>query len=126
MAEALAAKRLAYRHDLEILEAYYKNSGNSIKLQWVQKELAAIDSAPRYRYIIDAEVAGSQLKAKESIPEADRLFSKAMKHYNKARRWVVIASKKNLRLALAEFASLSDEFSRFASSATVSQVDQRK
>lgn len=106
MAEALAAKRLAYRRNLETLETYYKNSGNNIKLQWVQKELAAIDSAPHYRYIIEAEIAGPELKAKESIPEADRLFSKAMKHYNKARRWIIIASKKNLRLALAEFNEL--------------------
>ena len=109
MAESLAAKRLAYRQDLEVLETYYKNSGNSIKLQWVQRELAAIDSAPRYRYIIEAEVAGTELKARESIPEADRLFSKAMKHYNKAKRWVVIASKKQLRLALAGFNQLIKE-----------------
>ncbi|NIA17209.1 MAG: hypothetical protein GWO86_02560 [Planctomycetes bacterium] len=110
MAEALAAKRLAYRRDLETLETYYKNSGNNIKLQWVQKELAAIDSAPRYRYIIEAEVAGPELKAKDSIPEADRLFGKAMKHYNKAKRWIIIASKKNLRLALAEFNQLIKEY----------------
>ena len=110
MAEKLATKRLAYRQELEALEAYYKNSGNNIKLEWVQKELASIDSAPRYRYIIEAEVAGQNLKAKEAIPEADRIFDKAMKNYRRAQRWVVIASKKRLRLALAGFNKLIKEY----------------
>ena len=103
MAEELAARRLSYLHELEALETYYKNTGDNIKLQWVQKELAAITAAPRYRYIIDAEVAGPDLKAREVIPEADRLFDEAIGHYKKAKKWMLIASKKQMRLALAEF-----------------------
>lgn len=110
MAEKLATKRQAYRVELESLEAYYKNSGNNVKLEWVQKELASIDSAPRYRYIIAAEVAGQDLKAKEAVPEADRLFDSAMKNYRRSQRWVVIASKKRLRLALAGFNKLIKEY----------------
>ncbi len=110
MAEELAAKRLAYRQELEAMETYYKNTGNNVKLQWVQKELAAIGSAPRYRYIIAAEVAGSNLKAKEVVPEADRLFDEAIGHYKEAKKWVVVASKKQMRLALAKFNQLIKEY----------------
>ena len=110
MAEKLAVKRQAYRVELEALEAYYKNSGNNIKLEWVQRELASLDSAPRYRYIIEAEIAGADLKAKEAVPEADRLFFAAMKDYRKAQRLVIIASNKRLRLALAGFNKLIKEY----------------
>ena len=110
MAENLASKRLAYRYELEAMETYYKNAGNNVKLQWVQKELAAIDSAPRYRYIIAAEVAGPNLKAREVIPEADRLFDEAIGHYKEAKKWVLIASKKQMRLALAKFNELIKKY----------------
>ena len=81
LAEEVVAKRLAYRKELEKIKSYYEQSGNQLKIEWVKRELASIDAAPRYRYIIQAEVAGDKLVAKDSIPKADVLYNDAMKIY---------------------------------------------
>jgi len=110
MAEEIAQKRLAYRRQLEELKAYYTQAGNVMKLEWVEKELASLASAPRYRYIIQAEVAGGELLASDSIPEADKIYDNAVALYKKATRIPIITSKENLRLALAKFNSLIKDF----------------
>jgi tetratricopeptide (TPR) repeat protein len=82
LAEEVAAKRLAYRKELEKIKSYYEQSGNQLKIEWVNRELASIDAAPRYSYILQAEVAGDKLKAKDSIPKADILYKEALDIYN--------------------------------------------
>jgi tetratricopeptide (TPR) repeat protein len=81
LAEEVIAKRMAYRKELEKMKSFYEQSGNQLKLEWVNKELASIDAAPRYRYIIQAEVAGDKLVAKDSIPRADILYNDAKEIY---------------------------------------------
>jgi tetratricopeptide (TPR) repeat protein len=83
LAEDLAAKRLAYHRQLEKIQSFYEQSGNQMKIEWVQRELKALDSIPRYQYILQAEVAGDKLKAKDSIPKADILYKEALDIYNK-------------------------------------------
>ena len=58
LAEELAQTRLAYHKQLEKIKSFYEQSGNQMKIEWVQRELKALDSIPRYRYILQAEVAG--------------------------------------------------------------------
>ncbi len=81
LAEEVIAKRMAYRKELEKIKSFYEQSGNQLKLEWVNRELASLDSAPRYRYIIQAEVAGDKLAAKDSIPKADILYNDAKEIY---------------------------------------------
>jgi len=81
LAEEVAQKRLAYRKELEKIKSFYEQSGNQLKLEWVQRELASLDSAPRYRYIIQAEVAGDKLAATDSIPRANILYDDAKELY---------------------------------------------
>jgi len=82
MAEELAQTRLAYHRQLEKIKSFYEQSGNQLKLEWVERELKALDSTPRYRYVLQAEVAGSDLRAKDSIPKADVLYKEALDIYN--------------------------------------------
>ena len=82
LAEELAAARLAYHKQLEKIQSFYEQSGNQMKIEWVQRELKSLDSIPRYRYILQAEVAGDKLKARDSIPKADIIYKEALDIYN--------------------------------------------
>lgn len=83
LAEELAATRLAYHKQLEKIKSFYEQSGNQLKIEWVERELKSLDSIPRYRYILQAEVAGDKLVAKDSIPKADILYKEALDIYNR-------------------------------------------
>lgn len=76
--EQVVIDRQAYRQSLDLLVQHYSTAGSNMKMRWAQKELAALDTMPKYRYIIEAEVAGPNLKAVASIPEADKLFEEAL------------------------------------------------
>ncbi len=82
LAEGLAAMRLAYHKQLEKIQSFYEQSGNQMKLEWVQRELKSLNSIPHYQYILQAEVAGDKLQAKDSIPKADVLYKEALDIYN--------------------------------------------
>ncbi|MFA5292073.1 MAG: hypothetical protein WC496_03470 [Phycisphaerae bacterium] len=82
LAEELAQKRLAYHKQLEKIKSFYEQSGNQLKLEWVTRELGSLDAIPRYRYLLQAEVAGDKLQAKDSIPKADLLYKDALNIYN--------------------------------------------
>ncbi|MGB8226186.1 MAG: hypothetical protein WCE45_04870 [Sedimentisphaerales bacterium] len=84
LAEEVTAKRLAYLKEIEKLKSYYEQSGNQLKLEWISRELKYVNALPRYNYIIQAEVAGDNLVAKDSIPRADILYKDAKESYKSA------------------------------------------
>jgi tetratricopeptide (TPR) repeat protein len=104
--EQVVINRQAYRQSLAILVQYYTNTGNNMKLTWAEKELKALDSIPKYRYVVEAEAAGPNLKANTSIPEADRLYEEALMLQTKAERLVLIKDDNLLRLALDKYNQL--------------------
>ncbi len=110
LVENLAASRADYKSNLEILKSYYKQTGNDTKLQWAKKELAAVNTAPKYRYILEAEVAGPNLKAQKAIEQADALYNKAMADYRKAKALVIIVDDRQMVKALNKFNQLISEF----------------
>lgn len=104
--EEVAVNRQAYRQGLKSLNAYYDKMGNNMKLRWAQKELNSLDAIPQYKYIIEAEVAGPNLKADTSIPEADTIYQEAVHLEKKAKRLILIKNNNRLRLALAKYDEL--------------------
>ncbi|OHB49849.1 MAG: hypothetical protein A2Y10_09495 [Planctomycetes bacterium GWF2_41_51] len=84
LAESVAAKRLAYRAELEKIKSFYEQSGNQLKIEWVDRELKFLDDTPRYRYILQAEVAGSDLRARDIIPKADGVYKEALGNYKRS------------------------------------------
>jgi len=104
--ERVVVDRQAYRQSLERLVQHYTATGNNMKLVWAKKELAALDTMPQYKYIIEAEVAGPKLKAAASIPEADRLYEEALQLQKKAEQLVLIKDDDLLRLALDKYNQL--------------------
>jgi tetratricopeptide (TPR) repeat protein len=104
--EKVEVNRQAYRQGLKLLIEYYNKVGNNMKLQWAQKELDALNAIPQYKYIIEAEVAGSDLKASTKIPEAELLYRDALHLEKKAKRAVIIKDDDLLRLALDKYNEL--------------------
>lgn len=101
--EDMALHRRAYRQSLEALIKYYRNTGNYMKREWAKKELSELDAIPQYNYIIEAAVAGPELKATDEIPEADDLYYQAMIIEDDARKLILIKSSEKLRLALDKY-----------------------
>ncbi|MFA5424944.1 MAG: hypothetical protein WC374_13905 [Phycisphaerae bacterium] len=101
--ENMSMHRRAYRQNLEALIKYYNNTGNNLKFEWAQKELSALDAIPQYNYIIEASLAGPELRGTEEIPEADDLYYQAQVMENNARKLILYTSSEKLRLALDKY-----------------------
>jgi TolA-binding protein len=110
LAEEVMAKRMAYREELEKIQSFYEQTGNQLKLEWVQKELKWLNAAPRYRYILQAEVAGDTLVATVNIPRATALYNEGKDLYNRAYLFPLIPSKRQMRLALNKFNELIKDY----------------
>jgi tetratricopeptide (TPR) repeat protein len=103
LVEQMAVNRQAYRQGLELLVGYYTRTGNNMKLEWAQKELAALDTMPKYRYIIEAEMAPQNYKPSASIPEADDIYYEAVELDKQAGTLPILKNENQLRLALAKY-----------------------
>jgi tetratricopeptide (TPR) repeat protein len=104
--EQIAVHRQAYRQGLKLLIEHYKRMGNNRKLEWAEKELKAFDAIPQYKYIIDAEVAGPNLRASTSIPVADELYMDAVELHNQGDRLPLLKDADLLRIALDRYNQL--------------------
>jgi len=99
--EQIAVNRQEYRQGLELLIRYYTKTGNNMKFKWAKKELAALDSIPQYKYIVEPETAGPNLRASASIPEADDFYEDALQLEKDA--GVILKNNDLLRLALDKY-----------------------
>ena len=104
--EQMAVNRQAYRQGLELLVGYYKRTGNNMKLEWANKELAALNTMPKYNYIIEAEVTPQNLKPSASIPEADDIYYDALEIDKNAGTLPILKNQNQLRLALEKYREL--------------------
>jgi tetratricopeptide (TPR) repeat protein len=104
--EQMAVNRQAYRQGLELLAGFYTRTGNNMKLEWAKKELAALNTMPKYNYIIEANVAPPNLKVTASIPEADDLYYDAQQLDKDAGTLPILKNENQLRLALEKYNEL--------------------
>jgi tetratricopeptide (TPR) repeat protein len=110
LAEQMAVNRQAYRRGLELLVLHYTKAGNNMKLTWAEKELAALNAIPQYDYIIEAAVAGPDLRASKAVSEADHLYNEAVRLEQQAGQFVVLKNDNLLRLALDKYNQLISKF----------------
>lgn len=103
LVEQMATHRQAYRQSLGLLVQYYTRTGSYEKLNWAKKELAALNSMPQYKYIIEAEVLPANLRATSLIPEADTLYQDAVRLEKEAGPLPVGKNEQKLRLALDKY-----------------------
>jgi len=110
LVEKMSVNRQAYRQGLELLAGYYMRTGNNMKLEWAQKELAALDTMPKYNYIIEAIEASANLKVSASIPEADDLYYEAEEIDKEAGTLPIFKNENQLRLALEKYNEVIKKF----------------
>jgi tetratricopeptide (TPR) repeat protein len=102
--EQMAVNRLAYRQYLESLVAHYKKTGDNMKLRWAESELKRLNKIPQYNYVVEASVAGPNLKAKDSINMANYMYDEAYRLEKVAKRLILIFVDDNLlRVALDKY-----------------------
>ncbi len=108
--EQLTANRQAYRQALASLVDYYSKAGNHMKLTWAKKEFDGMAAIAQYRYLFEAEIAGPDLRATKSIPDADKLFNEALNSCGKAKELMLFVDEKKLRTALDKFNQLITKY----------------
>jgi tetratricopeptide (TPR) repeat protein len=76
-----------------------------MKLKWAENELKRLNKMPQYNYIIEASVAGPNLKAKDSDNAANYLYDEAYRIEKAARglEFVLIVDENLLRVALDKY-----------------------
>ena len=107
--EQVVVNRQAYQQGLELLVEYYTKEGNNMKVKWAKRELAALDAMPQYSYVVEASLAGPDLKATTAIPEADYIYRDALRLEKKSRELILIVDENLLRLALDKYNQLIRE-----------------
>ena len=61
--EQLALNRQAYIESLQALVDYYTRTGNEMQLKLARRELANVMASPQFNYVVEAEVAGAELRS---------------------------------------------------------------
>lgn len=110
LVENLARHRAGYRSYLEQLAEYYESVGYHTRHAWAKRELALLDRVTQYKYLMPAELAGSEMKAVRSIPQADELYEEGMKLYKDAGGLLIITDDQKMRLALNKFNTVIREY----------------
>jgi len=81
-----------------------------MKLVWAEKELAALNAIPQYDYVVEATVAGANLRAMRSVSEADYLYNDAVRLEEQAGQFLVVKDDDLLRRALDKYNELISKF----------------
>lgn len=110
LADQVSVSRQTYRRGLEQLIQHYTKTGNNMKLTWAKEELKALDSMPKYNYVVEASMAGPNLKANKSIAEADYLYNDAVRLEQQAGQFMVYKDDDLLRIALDKYNQLISKF----------------
>jgi tetratricopeptide (TPR) repeat protein len=108
--EQLASYKQTYIESLEKLVAYYSSSNEAYKLSESKKELDEARTAPQYSYVVEAEIAGPDLRAMAAIPEANKLYQKGLELDNQAYTTLVITDEKKARQALDKYNQLIKQY----------------
>jgi len=111
MVEKVIASRNSYKGDLKALVEFYKQQGNNMKLNWAEEELKMFGDINTYRYIIQAEVAGPELRATVQRDITDYIYQDGTKDYKSAGYlFQSIKTDEPLRKALVKFNRIIAEY----------------
>ena len=77
--EQVLAARDEYQSSLQQLHAFYRQHRHERKARWSQQEIEGLKTVQQFRYVMEAEVSSADLAPTDEIPEADKLYDKAVK-----------------------------------------------
>src|SRR5262245_22278471 len=75
--------RSRYQANLEQLRAWYLANGDVEKARWAEEELLQFHRISKQAFRLDLDVPAETLQAKENVPEANKLYQRAMEFKNK-------------------------------------------
>ena len=78
LVESVLNHRNRYRRDLQRLYEYYRRHGDATKADWAAFELKGLKTVKQFKYFLDAEIPPKELKAIESVPEADAMLDQGL------------------------------------------------
>jgi len=104
--EQIVNSRQSYQQGLESLIEYYNQTGNNMKMRWAQKELSELGDILQYSYIVEAGLAGPNLKATTPIHQANYLYQEALNLEKWAKILIVVVNEDMLREALDKYNQL--------------------
>ncbi len=112
LVELVVQARRTWKQAVEELVELYRRRGNELKRRCVENILERFDPVRTYMYFLSAEIPPADLTPEEVIPEADRLYEKAMKLYEDGRILPLVIDYDKERKALMTFRQLINEYPR--------------
>ncbi len=110
LVEAVIQARQNWKQAVKELADLYRRRGNDLKMKCVQNILERFDPIRTYTYFLSAEIPPADLEPQEVIPEADQMYEKAMKLYEKGRILPLVIDYDKERKALMTFRELIHKY----------------
>src|SRR5262245_34620064 len=83
LVERLMVARREYQKMLEQLRSHYMNAGDLERARWAEEELRQFHRIPKQAFRLELDVPPPTLHASVNIPEANKLFIRAMGYKGK-------------------------------------------
>lgn len=80
LVERLLIARRDYQKTLETLRAHYLKTGDLERAKWAEEELVSYHRILKHAYNLQLDVPPSALKPSVNIPEANKLYTQALKY----------------------------------------------
>jgi len=107
LVERMAGYRGKYQQSLSLLKIFYERQGNSLKADWAGQELENLKTISQRAYLVVAEIASANLRATQTIVDADVLYGKAEELFKQGRgKLAFLHNKKKLCSARDMFSEL--------------------
>ena len=106
--ESLVGYRRAYRKSLESLVGVLEGAKDVKQWTLAKRELKDLISVNKYMYLRDADTPGVELRAKDEIAAAEKLYTQALELKKKSKR--VLVDKYKTQLAMEGFRRLIREY----------------
>jgi hypothetical protein len=113
LVEYVVAARRAYLTAVDKLIALYENEGNHYRASFVRSIKERFDPVRIYMYFPAAEIPPADLRASDSIPEADAMYAEARKLFFQGKGLLhtfVTTSYRKERRALVTFMELIEKY----------------
>jgi hypothetical protein len=105
LVEKLLAARLQYQRALERLRMYYINTGDVERARWAEDELKEYHLIAKQAYRLDLDVPPPTLQANQNIPEANKLYQRAMTFKNRGYGKEYLYNQRRAELLLQQILS---------------------
>lgn len=111
LVESVLDHRTQYRRDLSRLRDHYRRHGDVRKTIWAESELKGLRAVKQFKYFLDAEVAPKDLKATDSVPEANALLNHGLDLMKEGGHGVPVFYREDLMVEAAnEFRTLIESY----------------